>query len=156
MAPGTTDPVPTVIALFRRSARLMVDELVQRLDAAGFPDISPSEHLIFENLPPGGARVTELAARIGMTRQAASELVAALEARGYLERRPDSADGRARVVLLTPQGRHLVRAALREIAAIEQNWARYLVRAGLPGELLPALQAAVHQAEIEGDPDRDV
>lgn len=155
MGRGTEDPVPTVIALFRRSARLMVDELVHRLDAAGFPDISPSEHLIFEALPPAGARVTELAARVGMTHQAASELVAALESRGYLERRPDPADGRARVVLLTREGRRLVRAALREITAIERRWDRYLTLAGVSGKLRTALETAVRLAEAGRDPDTD-
>lgn len=154
MRRGTEGPIPTVISLFRRSSRLMVEDLVQRLDMAGYPGVSPSEHLIFENLPPGGARVTELAVQLGMTHQATSELVAALENRGYLERRPDSSDRRARVVVLTAEGRRLVRAALREIATIEERWVRYLAQAGLSGDLQPALQAAVGQAEAERTLDR--
>lgn len=157
MSRGHADePVPTVIALFRRGTRLMVDDLVHRLDEAGFPDITASEHLIFENLPPRGARVTEIAARVGMTHQAAGELVAALETRGYLERRADPADGRARVVVLTREGRRLVRAALEEIAAIERRWSRYLALTGLSGDLWPALRSAVERAEAGGEPDDDV
>lgn len=141
------EPVPTLISVVRRTAALMVDELVRRLAVAGYPDITPSEHLVFENLPPGGARVTELAARAGMSHQAAGELVGALASRGYLERRPDTRDGRARLVVLTTAGRRLVRTALREIAEIEQEWARALVAAGWPGELGPALDAAGRRAE---------
>lgn len=145
----TEEPVPTVISLFRRGTRLMVDELVRRLDAAGYPGITASEHLIFESLPPAGARVTEIAARVGMTHQAAGELIAALETRRFLARRPDPADGRARIVVLTPQGRALIRTALREIAAIERAWSSRLADAGLVGDLRGALHAAVEQAHGE-------
>ncbi|MDN5861101.1 MAG: MarR family transcriptional regulator, partial [Pseudonocardia sp.] len=136
-------PVPTIIGLFRRASQLMVDELLSRLDVAGYPGVSASEHLIFENLPPDGARVTELAARVGISHQAAGEVVAALESRGVLERRADPDDRRARIVVLTPEGRELVRTALHEIAAIERRWTGYLADAGLPGELGPALAAAL-------------
>ncbi|MGI8559359.1 MAG: MarR family winged helix-turn-helix transcriptional regulator [Solirubrobacteraceae bacterium] len=148
------EPVPTVIALFRRATGLMVEELLQRLTAAGFPDVTASEHLVFENLPPGGARLTEIAARAGMSHQAAGELVAGLEARGYLERRSDPSDGRARLVLLTSEGRRLVRAALREIVAIQDSWSHYLATGGLSVELLPLLHGAVRRAEAERAPGR--
>lgn len=143
------EPLPTVISLFRRGTRLMVDELVRRLDAAGYPGITASEHLIFECLPPAGARVTGIAARAGMTHQAAGELIAALEARGFLERRPDPADGRARIVVLTSAGRALIRTALREIAAIERAWSSRLADAGLVGELRGAMQSAVERTREE-------
>lgn len=45
--------------------------------------------------------------------------------------------------MLSPQGRALVRAALREIAEIERTWAEHLSRAGLSGPLLPVLRVAV-------------
>ena len=141
------EPIPTVIALFRRTARAMAEDLVDRLDTAGHPGITASEHLVFENLSPDGARVTDLAARMGMTRQAASELVESLEARGYLTRHADPDDRRARVVVLTDAGRTLVRRALHEIATIEAAWRDRLVAAGLTGDLLPALRAAVEDAE---------
>ncbi len=60
--PDPDGPLVTIISLFRRCTRLMVEELVERLDAAGFDDINPSHHPVFENLPPGGGRLTELAA----------------------------------------------------------------------------------------------
>ncbi|ODU04771.1 MAG: hypothetical protein ABS81_09135 [Pseudonocardia sp. SCN 72-86] len=130
----------------------MVDELVARLDAAGHPGITPSEHLVFESLPPDGARLTDLAARLGTTHQAVGELVAGLQRRGLLDRRPDPTDGRARLVVLTEDGRNLVRVALREIAAIEDEWAQRLAAAGLRGDVREALLVALDQDRDGGRP----
>ena len=85
----TSTPVVTVIALMRRASRLMVEELVERLRAAGFDDMTAAHHPVFENLDRDGTRLTVLAARTGMTHQSMGELVGALERAGYVQRRPD-------------------------------------------------------------------
>jgi DNA-binding MarR family transcriptional regulator len=121
----------------------MVAELVERLNAAGYPDISAAAHPVFENIDPDGTRLTELAARTGMTHQSMGELVSLLERRGYLERRSDPSDGRVRLVALTAQGRRVVRDALNEIAAIEAEWLARWNAAGLRQDLRPALEAAI-------------
>jgi DNA-binding MarR family transcriptional regulator len=51
-----------------------------------------------------GARPTTLAQRAGITKQAISQLVRELEARGYAEQVPDSTDTRAKIVRLTKRG----------------------------------------------------
>jgi DNA-binding MarR family transcriptional regulator len=135
----------TLISLFRRTAQLMVAELVQRLTAAGYPDLQAATHPVFENLDRDGTRLTELAARADMTHQSMGELVDTLEQRGYLERRPDPADGRARLVCLTSKGREMVRTALREIADIEAAWTQAWQAAGLRSELGTALEHALAQ-----------
>ena len=140
---STDTQIVTLISLFRRTSQLMVTELVERLAAAGYPDISTAAHPVFENIDPDGTRLTELAARSDMTHQSMGELVATLEQRGYLERRPDPTDGRARLVCLTPKGRELVRISLREIAAIEADWTRSWKRAGLASDLRDPLERAV-------------
>ena len=136
-------PVVTVIALVRRASRLMVEELVERLRAAGFDDMTAAHHPVFENLDRDGTRLTVLAARTGMTHQSMGELVAALERAGYVERRPDPADARARLVVLTAKGRRAVRQALTEIAAIEAAWEARLARAGFDVELRALLEAGL-------------
>jgi DNA-binding MarR family transcriptional regulator len=137
--------VVTLIGLFRRTAQLMVAELVERLNEAGYPDLSAAAHPVFENIDPGGTRLTELAARTGMTHQAMGELVTTLEERGYVERRADPSDGRARLVCLTARGRRVVRDALREIADIEASWSAYWRAAGLRADLRPPLHHAIRQ-----------
>jgi DNA-binding MarR family transcriptional regulator len=133
----------TMIALFRRTAQLMVAELVERLNAAGYGDISAAAHPVFESIDPDGTRLTELATRAGMTHQSMGELVSILEQRGYVERRPDPSDGRARLVCLTAKGRQTARDALREIADIEAQWLARWEAAGLHGDLRPPLEAAI-------------
>jgi DNA-binding MarR family transcriptional regulator len=54
-----------------------------------------------------GLRPTELAAQLQITKQSINDLVSHLEQRGYLVRKPDPIDGRARVVRLTAKGRRL-------------------------------------------------
>ena len=53
----------------------------------------------------GPMRLSDLAARNRMLPAALTRQVQALEAEGYIERRPDPADGRAAVVEATPAGR---------------------------------------------------
>jgi DNA-binding MarR family transcriptional regulator len=132
-----------MIGLFRRTAQLMVAELVERLNAAGYEDISAAAHPVFENIDAEGTRLTELAARAGMTHQSMGELVSILEQRGYLERLRDPSDGRARLVRLTAKGRRTARDALREIAAIEADWLGHWEAAGLRVDLRAALAAAI-------------
>jgi DNA-binding MarR family transcriptional regulator len=126
MAETRPDRRVTLIALFRRASQLMVNDLVERLAAAGYDDLPPAYHPVFENIDRDGTRLTTLAARAGLTRQSMGELVGTLETRGYLERRPDPFDRRARLVCLTDKGCQLVRVAVKEITAIEADWRRQL------------------------------
>jgi DNA-binding MarR family transcriptional regulator len=142
----------TITMLLRRTTELMDSELVARLEAAGYPNMSPAFNTLFENLDREGTRLTELASRAGMTHQSMSELVAILEGRGYLERRPDPSDGRARLVCLTPEGKRLARTARAQIAAIEAEWTRRWRRAGMTADLPGVLESALAEAERAPQP----
>ncbi len=122
----------------------MVDELVTRLHAAGYHDITAAHQAVFENIDRDGSRLTTLATRSGITHQSMSELVHALERSGYLERRPDPADGRARIIRLTPKGQGLVREALHDIREIEAAWQDQFQAAGHDIELRTLLEPALH------------
>jgi DNA-binding MarR family transcriptional regulator len=136
-----------VIAVLRRTARLMVAELVERLRALGYTDVVPAFHAVFENIEPDGIRLTELAARAEMTRQSMSELVATLEQRGYLERRPDPSDLRARLVYLTGAGRKLRDIGTAQIKQIEAEWQRRWREAGVQVDVRSTMEAALRAAE---------
>ena len=59
---------------------------------------------MFGNIDPEGSRLTELAERARMTKQSVGEVATDLEQRGYVERVPDPADGRAKIIRLTERG----------------------------------------------------
>ena len=145
-------PQSTLISVLRRTAQLMVAELVDRLTAAGYPDVPAAAHPLFENLDPAGTRLTELAARADMTHQAMGELVDTLERRGYVERRPDRADKRVRLVSLTTKGSQMTRIALREIAAIEATWSRSWEGADVRSHLRASLAEHLGQTNSSQSP----
>ncbi len=97
------------------------------LAAAGFADSYPSwGSNIFHYLREGGLRLTELAERAHTTKQAMRYTVNRLEEAGYVERVPDPADGRAKVICLTERGWALRRVADEIMASMEEECVRQL------------------------------
>jgi DNA-binding MarR family transcriptional regulator len=137
----------TLIALQRRTARLMIDELTELMHASGYPWAPARHYPVFENVDPAGTRLTVLAARAGITHQAMAQLVRELEERDVVERIADPSDGRARLVRLTDEGRTRVEVALRHTAAIEDSWTARWRDAGLKGDVRSALEAALPELE---------
>lgn len=72
--------------------------------------------------PAEGMRVTDLAGRVGMTKQALGEFANDLEERGLLESVRDPADRRVRILRPTARGRRAVRASEAAIAGVEAQW----------------------------------
>jgi DNA-binding MarR family transcriptional regulator len=72
--------------------------------------------------PVDGMRVTDLAGRVGMTKQALGEFANELERQGLLETVRDPADRRVRILRPTRRGRQAVAAAEGLIAEIEDEW----------------------------------
>ena len=143
MSSQPSGPRQNLITLFLLAAHALTAELVTRLTAAGFSGVRPAHGRVFENIDPRGTRLSDLAARAQMTHQSMSELVDGLVAAGYLERQPDPADQRAKLICLTPLGRQLLRLAVREIADLEHAWFGQLPPVAGPDALRDALQAAV-------------
>lgn len=113
-------------ALLRIPYQATFDRVRSHLADAGYTDLSIAHFSVFQHLPPGGARVTTLAASAQMTKQSMSALVDHLLERGYLERRPDPSDGRASLVNLTAHGEALVLVARGAIQELEREWDTYL------------------------------
>ena len=84
---------------------LFVEDLL-RVANAGEDTVIHEVHLtIFRNLSMEGARLTALAAASDMTKQAMLELVDRAEELGFVERRADAEDRRAKFVMFTTLGR---------------------------------------------------
>ncbi len=88
----------------------------------GFGDLrSPHLHVLAHL--GAGIRLTDLAMRAQLSLAAASEFVSDLERLGYVERRRDLADGRARLIVPTARGRKALKEGAKVASAIEQRWA---------------------------------
>jgi DNA-binding MarR family transcriptional regulator len=108
--------------LLVRLLRQFRADLAEPRAALGYDDIRDPHLQIFGNLRMGGIRLTELACRAQLSLAATSELVNDLVALGYLERRPDPADGRAKLIDLTARGAKLMNHAGNRVIDIERRW----------------------------------
>ena len=113
-------PVGQLLGLMLRRFRA---DLFAWGEEAGYTNLRPSHLQVFGNIDWTGTRLTDLAARATMTRPSMLELVDELEHAGYLERRPDDRDGRAKLICLTRDGRRVVVQALRAVRHIESMYA---------------------------------
>ena len=86
-------------------------------------DVSLTDTALMSNLDTNGSTVTALARRAGVTRQAASQQVAALVRAGYLHRRGSDTDARAVIVIQTDRGRALLQQALTIVRDLEHEYA---------------------------------
>ena len=113
---------PLIGALLRMPWERVVRRMLERLHEHGFDDLDIAHINLLLYPGPQGARPSELAAQRGMSKQAANYLLGQLERLGYLERRPDSHDGRSKRIALTDRGEraaHTIRDAVRDV---ERDW----------------------------------
>ena len=64
----------------------------------GFEGLRAAHTNLFPHIDLGGTRLTDLARRVGISKQAVGQLVDELEEMGALERVPDPEDGRAKLI----------------------------------------------------------
>jgi DNA-binding MarR family transcriptional regulator len=101
-----------------------VAKLFARLRDEGFEHVREGHGCVFGFIDTdNGSRLTEIAERAGLTKQAVGEAVAELEQLGYAERLPDPKDRRAKIIKLTPSGLDACFAGRRIFAEIEHEWA---------------------------------
>lgn len=89
----------------------------------GFDAVGEVHLALFRNLDLGGTRLTEIASRARMTKQAMAELVDKAEELGFIARQPDPGDGRAKIVVFTPAGFRLLDQHRMGVEAAERRMA---------------------------------
>ncbi|MDO8484462.1 MAG: MarR family transcriptional regulator [Candidatus Limnocylindrales bacterium] len=109
--------------LLGRTLRSFREDLYRRAQEAGYRDLREAHLQVFGAIDWTGTRLTELAARANMTPPSMAELVDELQQAGYLERRPDPSDGRAKLIRPTRKGRRVLAQALRAVEEIERGYA---------------------------------
>jgi DNA-binding MarR family transcriptional regulator len=119
--PRQTEPGLGVLA-----ARLLFaiqDELYACLARAGHGELTRLHGAVIAHVDEDGTRATELARRSGRHKQVIGRIVDELEQLGYVERRPERADRRAKLVVPTERGREAMRLSDEIVADIERRLA---------------------------------
>jgi DNA-binding MarR family transcriptional regulator len=106
--------------------RAMEKRVLDAVVAAGYDDITLAQARVFQRIGPDGTRLGELAEQAQVTKQTAGFLVDQLERAGYVERTPDPADARARLVRVAELGRAAGAVAAAVVAEVEDEWAAHL------------------------------
>jgi DNA-binding MarR family transcriptional regulator len=119
---------PMIGALLRMPWEHVVRRMLERLHTEGFDDVDMAHMNLLLYPGPQGARPSELAAQRGMSKQAANYLLGQLEALGYLERRPDAGDGRAKRIALTDRGERAALTIRDAVSEVERDWQTQLGR----------------------------
>jgi DNA-binding MarR family transcriptional regulator len=118
-APEREIPLPGLLQLVHD---VFDRELYPRMHAAGYGDLRPGHGCVFGTITPGGDRLTVLAERAQLTKQAVGEVVSELEERGYVERVPDPDDRRAKIIRLTERGEAAWTLGHSYLAEIRERW----------------------------------
>jgi DNA-binding MarR family transcriptional regulator len=120
-------PAPPLIgALLRMPWEAVQRHMLEQLHARGFADFDAAYLNVFQYPGPQGARPSDLAARLRISKQALNHLLGQLEKLGYLERQPDPDDLRSKRVALTKRGNSAIRVIREAVAEIEASWAQQL------------------------------
>jgi DNA-binding MarR family transcriptional regulator len=101
-------------------------ELFTELAKQGFDDLRPRAGAVLAYLHADGIRASELARASGQHKQVIGSLVDDLEHLGYIERKPDPADRRAKLICPTERGLLQMEAAAAIMRAIEERHAKAL------------------------------
>ncbi|MFE7567676.1 MarR family winged helix-turn-helix transcriptional regulator [Streptomyces sp. NPDC057539] len=101
-------------------------ELYARLAEQGFDDIQPRTGAVLAHLKREGIRASELSRLSGQHKQVIGTLIDDLERLGYVERRPDPADRRAKLICPADRGLLQMEAASSIMRSIEERHARAL------------------------------
>src|SRR5689334_20863499 len=103
----TPEPTRYLGALLRPCWQWIREQVYEGVVAAGYDDLTRAHVGMFRHPGMDRRRPSELAEELQITRQSVNDLLSHLEVHGYIVRRPDPEDGRARVVRLTAEGRRL-------------------------------------------------
>ncbi len=111
----------SMVQLLIRAARLLNERGLARVREQRVPDVQSSHLQILAHIDLAGTRLTEIARRMGVTKQAAGQVVSEIEALGMVERVPDPSDGRAKLVRFTPHGKKEMLAGIGILRGLQDE-----------------------------------
>jgi DNA-binding MarR family transcriptional regulator len=108
------------VAMLGAAYSLLGFDVVDGVVGSGYP-IKPNHSAVFGQIRLEGSRLTELARKANITPQSMGKIVDELEHMGYVERTPDPADRRAKLIRLTASGSKALQAGVATIEGIEDR-----------------------------------
>ena len=112
--------------LFRDPTSVMQELVADELERRGFADLRPALLAVAQHVGANGTRITELAERAQLSKATVVHAVDELERLGYVTRRPDPTDGRAKLVMSTARALEAERAAREAVVDIRDAWAELI------------------------------
>ncbi len=123
---GTASPGDHIGRLFLRAHRDFSERAIELLRQRGHDQIGLAHTGVLAHLDDQPTRITTIADRAAITKQAAGQIVLDLEAQGYVTRVVDPGDHRAMLVTLTAAGRRYFADAGMVKQEIEAGYAGVL------------------------------
>ncbi len=99
---------------------------LEGFSAEGHPGLQPAHHAVLTHLRVSGTRLTDLARRASMSKQAMGQLVDEVERLGYVERVSDPTDRRAKIVRFTRAGLEVIKDGTGIATAIQREYAELI------------------------------
>ncbi|HYE52561.1 MAG TPA: MarR family transcriptional regulator [Azospirillaceae bacterium] len=97
-----------VVRLLLRAFQVLEARMLESMRALGHAEVRAVHLTLLRNIDLEGTRITDIADRAQLTKQAIGQLAKQCEAAGYVRRLPDPDDGRASILTFTEKGRALI------------------------------------------------
>ena len=144
--PGPFGPA-LIGALLRLPWETVRRRMLERLHERGFDDLEIAHLNLFLFPGPQGLKPSELAARLGASKQSVNHVLGQMERFGYLERRDDRDDLRSTRIHLTSRGKLVVTTIREAVMEVEGEWRQKLGTKRL--ELLRQMLVELSEADPE-------
>jgi DNA-binding MarR family transcriptional regulator len=149
-SPPSDDP-GVIPVLLRRARGSYANTITSFLAAAGFEDLPRNGPFVLGGMTDHGGSAVEMIRGLGVSRQAASQLIDTLVLRGYLTRQTNTEDRRRMDIELTERGRAAAAVVAVAIEQVNRKLAEMLSRSQLEG--LRTGLAALGAIKDRTDPD---
>ena len=143
MPAAPTDEEVVIPALLRAARGSYAQAITANLEAAGFGDLPRNGAFVLGGMGNHGGTAVDMIRGLGVTKQAASQLIDTLVLRGYLTRQVNPEDRRRMTITLTDRGQAASAAVRSGVEAIDAELARMITPTELAG-LRAGLEALGH------------
>lgn len=147
--PNDLDPIP---ALLRWARGSYGDAIRVQLARGGYDDLPPNGAFVIGGMAMGNGSAGDMIQGLGVTKQAASQLIDTLVLRGYLTREVDPEDRRRLTIHLTERGGGAADAVGMGVAAVDEELAGMIsptelagLRAGLGALVSIKMRRGLHE-----------